>query len=104
MRFLGTGLAAEEWIEIPDLSRRRQPALSWLALGSAITVAGSMTAAAGMSAYIHVSGSFSSTYGPLAGIFALLTLGLRDGADHRLQAFPTDAAGTAVFGGLGERE
>ena len=52
--------------------RRRQPALSWLALGSAITVVLSMAAAAGLAAYVNVSGSFSSTYGPLAGVFALL--------------------------------
>ena len=52
--------------------RRRQPALSWLALGSAVTVLGSMAAAAGLAAYVNLSGSFSSTYGPLAGVFALL--------------------------------
>jgi len=52
--------------------RRRQPALSWLALGSGITVVLSMAAAAGLAAYMNVSGSFSSTYGPLAGVFALL--------------------------------
>ena len=47
--------------------RRRQPALSWLALGSGVTVLLSMTAAAGLAAYSNISGSFSSTYGPLAG-------------------------------------
>lgn len=52
--------------------RRRQPALSWLALGSSITVVGSMVAAAGLATYVNLSGSFSSTYGPLAGVFALL--------------------------------
>ncbi|KAA1426049.1 YihY/virulence factor BrkB family protein [Nocardioides antri] len=52
--------------------RRRQPALSWLALGSGLTVVLSMAAAAGLSAYINISGSFGSTYGPLAGVFALL--------------------------------
>ncbi len=52
--------------------RRRQPALSWLALGSAIAVTISMLAAAGFAAYVNVSASFSSTYGPLAGVFALL--------------------------------
>ncbi|NYE38813.1 YihY family inner membrane protein [Nocardioides cavernae] len=52
--------------------RRRQPALSWLALGSGVTVLGSMAAAAGLAAYVTLSGSFSSTYGPLAGVFALL--------------------------------
>ena len=52
--------------------RRRQPALSWLALGSAIAVVLSMAAAAGFAAYVHLSESFTSTYGPLAGVFALL--------------------------------
>jgi YihY family inner membrane protein len=52
--------------------RRRQPALSWLALGSGVAVVLSMAAAAGLAAYINVSGSFGSTYGPLAGVFALL--------------------------------
>ncbi|MGH3361339.1 MAG: YihY/virulence factor BrkB family protein [Nocardioides sp.] len=52
--------------------RRRQPALSWLALGSGISVLLSMLAAAGLAAYVNLSGSFGSTYGPLAGIFALL--------------------------------
>lgn len=52
--------------------RRRQPALSWLALGSGVAVVLSMAAAAGLAAYVNVSGSFSSTYGPLAGVFALL--------------------------------
>ena len=52
--------------------RRRQPALSWLALGSGIAVVVSMLAAAGFAAYVNLSASFSSTYGPLAGVFALL--------------------------------
>ena len=52
--------------------RRRQPALSWLALGSGVAVVLSMAAAGGLAAYVKLSGSFSSTYGPLAGVFALL--------------------------------
>jgi len=52
--------------------RRRQPALSWLALGSAVAVLLSMLAAAGFAVYVTLSASFSSTYGPLAGVFALL--------------------------------
>ncbi len=52
--------------------RRRQPALSWLALGAAIAVLLSMVATGGLAAYVTVSGSFSSTYGPLAGVFVLL--------------------------------
>jgi YihY family inner membrane protein len=52
--------------------RRRQPALSWLALGSMIAVLLSMVATVGLAAYVTVSASFSSTYGPLAGIVVLL--------------------------------
>ncbi|WP_148614230.1 YihY/virulence factor BrkB family protein [Nocardioides rubriscoriae] len=52
--------------------RRRQPALSWLALGAVVAVVLSMAAAAGLALYVNVSGSFDSTYGPLAGIVALL--------------------------------
>jgi YihY family inner membrane protein len=56
--------------------RRRQPALSWLATGAVVAVALSMTAAAGLSLYVNLSGSFGSTYGPLAGIVALLVWSL----------------------------
>lgn len=52
--------------------RRRQPALSWLALGSGIAVLLSAVATVGLAAYVSLSGSFGSVYGPLAGIFALL--------------------------------
>ena len=52
--------------------RRRQPALSWLALGAGISVVLTLLAAGGLAAYVHVSSSFGSTYGPLAGIVALL--------------------------------
>jgi YihY family inner membrane protein len=52
--------------------RRRQPALSWLALGSGIAVVLSGFATAGLAAYVSLSGSFGSVYGPLAGVFALL--------------------------------
>lgn len=52
--------------------RRRQPALSWLALGSIIGVLLSMVATGGLAAYVTISASFSSTYGPLAGVFVLL--------------------------------
>ena len=52
--------------------RRRQPALSWLALGSGIAVVLSGLATAGLAAYVSLSASFGSVYGPLAGVFALL--------------------------------
>jgi YihY family inner membrane protein len=56
--------------------RRRQPALSWLALGAGIAVVLSMSATAGLAAYVHVGSSFGSTYGPLAGVVALLVWSL----------------------------
>jgi YihY family inner membrane protein len=52
--------------------RRRQPALSWLALGSGIAVVFSLAATGGLAAYVKLSGSFGQVYGPLAGVFALL--------------------------------
>jgi YihY family inner membrane protein len=52
--------------------RRRQPALSWLALGSTIAVVMSMTASGLLALYVHFGGSFGAVYGPLAGVFALL--------------------------------
>ena len=52
--------------------RRRQPALSWLALGAGIAVVVSMVASGLLAAYVHLSGSFGTVYGPLGGMFALL--------------------------------
>ena len=52
--------------------RRRQPSLSWLALGSGIAVVLTMLATALLATYVHVGDSFGSTYGPLGGVFALL--------------------------------
>lgn len=52
--------------------RRRQPALSWLALGAGIAVVLSALATVGLALYVSLSGSFGSVYGPLAGVFALL--------------------------------
>ena len=52
--------------------RRRQPALSWLALGASVAVVLSMVTTGGLAAYVNLSASFGSTYGPLAGVFALL--------------------------------
>jgi uncharacterized BrkB/YihY/UPF0761 family membrane protein len=52
--------------------RRRQPGLSWLALGSGIAVALTMSATALLAAYVHLGDSFGSVYGPLGGMFALL--------------------------------
>ena len=52
--------------------RRRQPTLSWLALGSGIAVTLTMAATAMLALYIHVGESFGDVYGPLGGMFALL--------------------------------
>ena len=52
--------------------RRRQPALSWLALGSSIAVVLSMAACGLLALYVHYGGAFGVVYGPLAGVFALL--------------------------------
>jgi len=52
--------------------RRRQPGLSWLALGAGVGVLITMLASATLAAYVHFSGSFGSVYGPLAGVMALL--------------------------------
>ncbi len=52
--------------------RRRQPALSWLALGGGLAVLLAMTATGLLAAYVHLSGSFGAIYGPLGGVFALL--------------------------------
>ena len=52
--------------------RRRQPALSWLALGAGLSVLLAMAATAFLAAYVHLSSSFGAIYGPLGGVFALL--------------------------------
>ncbi|MHC1558692.1 YihY/virulence factor BrkB family protein [Actinomycetospora sp. C-140] len=52
--------------------RRHQPGLSWLALGAGLTVVLWLAASGGVALYVAVSGDFSDTYGPLAGIMALL--------------------------------
>ena len=52
--------------------RRRQPALSWLALGAAVAVVLSAAATVALSLYVQLGASFGETYGPLAGVMALL--------------------------------
>jgi YihY family inner membrane protein len=56
--------------------RRRQPSLSWLALGAAVGVALAASATALLAVYVHVGDSFGEIYGPLAGVFALLVWSL----------------------------
>jgi uncharacterized BrkB/YihY/UPF0761 family membrane protein len=52
--------------------RRRQPTWSWLAFGAIVSVGLWTLASALLGIYFSVSGSFGQTYGPLAGIVALL--------------------------------
>lgn len=52
--------------------RRRQPGLSWLGLGAAVSVALTMAASGLLGVYVSYSDSFGSVYGPLAGVMALL--------------------------------
>lgn len=56
--------------------RRRQPGLSWLALGSAVTVVLATVATGLLAAYVHAVDSFGAVYGPLGGVFALLVWAL----------------------------
>jgi YihY family inner membrane protein len=51
---------------------RRQPALSWLAFGSVVAAFLWIVVTAGLGAFFSLSKSFGQTYGPLAGIVALL--------------------------------
>lgn len=52
--------------------RRRQPGLSWLALGAGVSVSLTMVASSLLGLYVKYSESFGGVYGPLAGIMALL--------------------------------
>jgi YihY family inner membrane protein len=52
--------------------RRRQPGLSWLAVGAAVAVLLSVASTGLLALYVALSPSFGDVYGPLAGIVALL--------------------------------
>ena len=52
--------------------RRRQPALSWLALGAGLSVALWIAFTALLAVYVSISKDFGETYGPLAGLIGLL--------------------------------
>jgi len=56
--------------------RRHQPSLSWLAFGSGISVFLWGLSTVGLGLFYGSSSSFGSTYGPLAGIIALLVWSL----------------------------
>ncbi len=52
--------------------RRHQPAWSWLAFGAAIAVVLLLVVTAGLDLLFQLSSTFGTTYGPLAGIVALM--------------------------------
>jgi YihY family inner membrane protein len=52
--------------------RRHQPAPSWLAFGAVVAVLGWLLVTAGLGVFFALSKSFGQTYGPLAGMVALL--------------------------------
>jgi YihY family inner membrane protein len=52
--------------------RRRQPGYSWLAFGSGVSLALWLLLTGLLALFVAESASFGTTYGPLAGIFALL--------------------------------
>jgi len=52
--------------------RRRQPAWSWLAFGSTVSALLCFGFTALLATFFRISSSFGQTYGPLAGIVALL--------------------------------
>ncbi len=52
--------------------RRSQPQLSWLAFGSGIAVVGWAAVTIALGLFFRVSHSFGETYGPLAGMVALM--------------------------------
>jgi YihY family inner membrane protein len=52
--------------------RRCQPRLSWLAFGAAIGVGIWAVATAALGLFFHLSHAFGQTYGPLAGLVALM--------------------------------
>jgi len=74
---LGVGLTAIAVTVLFRWSpRRRQPSLSWLAFGSGISVFLWGLSTVGLGLFYGSSSSFGSTYGPLAGIIALLVWSL----------------------------
>lgn len=52
--------------------RRHQPGWSWLAFGAFLAVGLWLLVTAGLNLFFHLSSTFGQTYGPLAGIVALL--------------------------------
>jgi YihY family inner membrane protein len=52
--------------------RRRQPGLSWLAVGATVTVLAWLAGSALLGLYVAAAGNFGDTYGPLTAVMALL--------------------------------
>ncbi len=52
--------------------KRHQPAWSWLAFGAGVSIALLLAVTAGLDLLFGLSSTFGSTYGPLAGIVALM--------------------------------
>ena len=52
--------------------RRRQPGLSWLAVGAAVTVLAWLAGSGLLGLYVAAAGNFGDTYGPLTAVMALL--------------------------------
>lgn len=74
---LGVGLIAVSVTVLFRWSpRRRQPRLSWLAFGSGVSVILWGLVTIGLGLFFSSSSSFGTTYGPLAGVVALLVWSL----------------------------
>lgn len=52
--------------------RRRQPGLSWLAVGAGVTVVAWLAGSGLLALYVVAAGNFGDTYGPLTAVMALL--------------------------------
>ena len=70
---LGLALAASSMALLFRWSpRRHQPAWSWLAFGSGVSVLLWSLVTLGLGLFVQLSSSFGDAYGPLAGVVALL--------------------------------
>jgi YihY family inner membrane protein len=52
--------------------KRRQPSMSWLLVGSLVSVILNVVGSIGLASYLNASGSFGDTYGPLAGFLGVM--------------------------------
>jgi YihY family inner membrane protein len=65
-------LAAAITVIFHAAPKRRQPAWSWLLVGTLLAIAGVVLVSLVLAAYLSASSSFGETYGPLAGFLGLL--------------------------------